>query len=85
MTPEQNPAHTDWKALGLDFHSPFAILSQPRAPIKEAPPKPKKVRKTMQERVIASLEDPKPGHFNTDIPTRAESDRTLAIAGRGVS
>ena len=33
---------TDWKAIGLDFHSPFEILSRPRAPIKEAPPKPKK-------------------------------------------
>ena len=77
---------TDWKAIGLDFHSPFEILSRPRAPIKEAPPKPKKVRKTMQERVIASLQDlPNPSHFNTDIMTRAESDRTMAIAGRALT
>jgi hypothetical protein len=68
---------TDFKALGLDFASPFDICYKPRSEIKA--PKPKKPAKTMQERVIASLEDPKPGHFNTDIPSREESDKTLAI------
>lgn len=68
---------TDWKAIGLDFHSPFDILNRPRATPR--PPRPKKPAKTQRERIIASLEDPKPGHFNTDIPSRAESDRTASI------
>lgn len=73
-----NEAFTsDFKALGLDFKSPFDILSKPLATPR--PPKPKKPAKTQRERIIASLEDPKPGHFNTDIPSREESDRTASI------
>lgn len=68
---------TDFAKLGLPDHSPFDILSRPRAEIKTRAPK-KPVR-TQRERVLASLSDPKPSHFNTDIPTREESDRTLAI------
>lgn len=70
---------SDWKAIGLDFKSPFDILSKP---IAEPKPKKKRKAKTQKERVIASLQDiPKPGHFNTDILSREESDRTMAIRG----
>lgn len=74
-----NEAFTsNWKALGLDFRSPFDILNRPRATPR--PPKVRKPAKSQRERVIASLEDlPRPSHFNTDIPSREESDRTLSI------
>lgn len=70
---------SDWKRIGLDFKSPFDILDKPRA--EPAPPKPKKKKaRTQKERVMASLEDlPKTNHFNTDIMTREESDRTISI------
>lgn len=70
---------SNWKAMGLDFHSPFEILSRPRAELKERV-KPKKVRKTRHQQVLAALEDPvTTSHFNTPIPTREESDRTISI------
>lgn len=76
----------DWQALGLPDHSPFAILARPRA---QAPapvaPKPKKHRPTRREKVLASLREPGETNFNVPIMTRAESDRTLAIAGRGLA
>lgn len=82
----QDPAQTDWQALGLPDASPFEILSRPRAvpnaaakPARKRGPKP-----SLAQRVIASLTDRKAGRsFNTDIMSRAESDRTNAIAGRG--
>lgn len=67
---------TDYKALGLPDHSPFAILERPLAQPK--PPRPRKVQKTKREMMLAALED-KPSHFNTPIPSREESDKTLAI------
>lgn len=74
---------TDWKALGLPDHSPFDILRQPHAEPRERAPK--KPGKTQRERVIASLADlPGTNHFNVDIASRQESDRTLAIAGRRI-
>lgn len=82
---DQNPAYTDFAALGLPDHSPFAILSRPRAELKETPAKPKKIRPTQREKVLASLREPGETNFNTPIMTRAESDRTLAIQGRGLS
>lgn len=74
-----NEAFTsNFKALGLDFHSPFDILGRPKA--EPRPPKPKKVRKTKLQLTLAALEDPiTTGHFNTSIPTREESDRTISI------
>lgn len=82
----QDPAQTDWQALGLPDASPFEILSRPRAPLAQPKPKPKKVRKSRLEQTLASLEDlPRPIRFNTDIMSRAESDRTNAIAGRGLT
>lgn len=86
MTPREQ---TDWQALGLPDHSPFDILSRPRAvPMAVTAPKKRgpKPKRTMAERAIASLSDPgerKPSHFMVDIMSREESDRTLAIAGRG--
>lgn len=82
----QDPTHTDWQALGLPDQSPFDILARPRAvpnasakPARKRGPKP-----SLAQRVIASLTDRKTGSsFNTDIMSRAESDRTNAIAGRG--
>lgn len=76
----------DFAALGLPDHSPFAILSRPRAQ-SPAPvePKPKKPRQTIQQKVLASLREPGETNFNVPIMTRAESDRTLAIQGRGLS
>lgn len=69
---------TDFKALGLNFHSPFDILKLPKATPRA--PKKKKPAKTQIEWVMASLQDPpRPRHFNTDIPTREESDRTISI------
>lgn len=69
---------TDWKAIGLDFPTAFHILSQPKATPR--PPRTKKPSKTQRERVMASLQDPpSPSHFNTDIPSREESDRTISI------
>jgi hypothetical protein len=79
--PAQNPAHTDWKALGLDFNSPFDILSKPLAEPKalQAPRK-RGPKPSLAQRVIASLRDlPGPTRFSTDIMSRAESDRTMAI------
>jgi len=78
---------SDWKALGLLDKSPFDILSRPRAEIKPSmAPKKRgpKQKRTQIERVLASLED-KPNHFAVPIMTRAESDRTSAIAGRGMA
>lgn len=75
---------TDFAKLGLPDRSPFDILAKQRAPAtphktpKKRGPKPKR---SMAERAIASLRDPKPNHFNSDIMTREESDRTQAIRG----
>lgn len=83
---EDNPAHTDWKALGLPDKSPFDILSQPRAVPNAAakPPRKRGPKPSLAQRVIASLTDRKTGSsFNTDILSKAECDRTNAIAGRG--
>jgi hypothetical protein len=78
----------DFAALGLPDHSPFAILSRPRT-IPNAAAKPARKRgpkPSAAQRTIASLRDlPGPARFCTDIMTRAESDRTLAIQGRGLS
>lgn len=79
---------TDFDKLGLPDHSPFAILSRPRATLQacDAPkkrgPKPKR---TQREKVLASLRDNKADHFNTPIPTREEGDRTMAILNRGMA
>lgn len=76
--------YTDFARLGIPDHSPFAILSKPRAQINTgtAPKKRGPKARTQRERIIASLQDiPNPNHFNTDIMTREESDRTLAIRG----
>lgn len=75
---------TDWKALGLPDHSPFDILSRPRAEIntKAAPKKRGPKPRTALQKVLGSLRDPgDSSRFNTPIMTRAESDRTLAIQG----
>lgn len=82
---DQNPAYTDWQALGLPDHSPFEILRRPRAPIKPAPVKVKKPSRTRLQQVLAALNDPTESNFNVPIMSRAESDRTLAIQGRGLS
>lgn len=80
---EQNPAYTDWKALGLDFKSPFDILYKPMAiPDSAVKAAPKKPRQTTREKVLASLREKGESHFNTPIMTRAECDRTTAIAGK---
>jgi hypothetical protein len=78
---DQNPAYTDWKALGLDFNSPFDILSKPRAePKAMQAPRKRGPKPSLAQRVIASLRDlPGPTRFSTDIMSRAESDRTMAI------
>ena len=86
MSFEQDPAYTDWQALGLPDQSPFAILSRPRAIPNAAAKAPRKrgPKPSISQRVIASLTDlPKPARFCTDIPSRSESDRTNAIAGKG--
>lgn len=54
-----DPARTDWEALGLPDHSPFDILSRPRAvpnPAAHAPQKrgPKPSR-TNREKTLAAL------------------------------
>lgn len=76
---------TDWQALGLPDHSPFDILSRPRAiPMTKTAPKKRGPKKNTRERTLASLRDPgdaKPSHFNMHIATREEVDRTRAIAG----
>lgn len=77
---------TNFQAIGLPDQSPFDILSRPRAvpnaaakPARKRGPKP-----SLAQRIIASLSDRKTGRsFNTDIMSKAESDRTNAIAGRG--
>jgi hypothetical protein len=78
---------SDWKALGLSDHSPFAILSRPRAEtLPSTAPRKRVPKPSATQRVIASLRDlPTPGRFCTDIPSREESDRTTAIAGRGLA
>lgn len=49
---------TDWKALGLDFLSPFDILRRPRATTPAGcAPRPKKPRKTSLEKTLASLRE----------------------------
>lgn len=79
---------TDFAALGLPDHSPFAILSRPRATLQacDAPkkrgPKPKR---TALQKVLGSLRDNKADRFNTPIPTREEGDRTMAILNRGMA
>tara|TARA_B100001250_G_scaffold410687_1_gene437637 strand:- start:1101 stop:1367 length:267 start_codon:yes stop_codon:yes gene_type:complete len=86
MSFDQNPANTDWQALGLPDQSPFDILSRPRAVPNAAakPPRKRGPKPSVAQRVIASLRDlPKPARFCTDIMSKAESDRTNAIAGRG--
>lgn len=74
---------SDFEALGLPDHSPFDILSRPRAvPNTSAQPPMKRGPKprTALMKTLASLEDlPKPSHFNTDIMSREESDKTLSI------
>lgn len=72
----------DFAALGLPDHSPFDILSRPRAPIKATPVKVRKPNKTRLEQTLAALND---RNFNVPIMTREQSDRTLAIHGRGLS
>lgn len=68
----------DFNALGLPDQSPFDILKQPKATPRT--PKEKKPSKTQREMVMASLQDlPGQSRFNTDIPSRAESDRTISI------
>lgn len=79
---------TDFAALGLPDHSPFAILSRPKATPamceqpKKRGPKPKR---TNRDKVLASLRDNKADRFNTPIPTREEGDRTMAILNRGMA
>jgi hypothetical protein len=64
---------TDFKALGLQDHSPFDILRRPQ--IKCAAPK-----KRGTNFVSTGLVDlPAASHFNTDIMSREESDRTASI------
>lgn len=78
---------TDFAALGLPDHSPFAILSRPKSmpttceQPKKRGPKPR----TAREKVLASLRDNKADRFNTPIPTREEGDRTMAILNRGMA
>jgi hypothetical protein len=79
---------TDFEVLGVPDHSPFAILYRPREAVmpstapKKTGPKP---ARTKFQKVMGSLREPGDSRFNTAIATRAESDRTLAIAGRGLS
>ena len=78
----------DFDKLGIPDHSPFAILSKPRAtpkPMntpKKRGPRPKQ---TTRDRTLASLRDNTGNPFNTLIPTRDESDRTMAIMNRGAA
>jgi len=79
---------SDFEALGLPDRSPFDILSRPRAEIntKAAPKKRGPKPRTALQKVLGSLRDPgDSSRFNTPIMTRAESDLTLAIGGRGMS
>lgn len=79
---------TDFAALGLPDHSPFAILSRPRATLQacDAPkkrgPKPKR---TQREKVLASLRDTKAEKFNTHILSREELDQANAVRNRGMA
>lgn len=83
---DQNPAYTDWKALGLDFNSPFDILSKPRAiPATPSASKKRGPRKNWREKVLATLDNKGNTAFNVPIMSREQSDRTLAIHGRGLS
>lgn len=83
---DQNPAYTDWEALGLPDHSPFAILSRPRAiPATPSAPKKRGPRKNWREKVLATLDNKGNTAFNVPIMSREQSDRTLSIQGRGLS
>lgn len=76
----------DFVALGLPDPSPFDILSRPRAePKPHKPPRKRGPRKTRLQKVLATLDNKGNTAFNTPIMSREESDRTLAIAGRGLS
>lgn len=81
----QDPAQTDWQAIGLPDHSPFDILSRPRAVpnSKAKAPRKRGPRKTRLQKVLATLDNKGNTAFNTPIMSREESDRTNAIAGRG--
>lgn len=85
LTVDQNPAYTDWQALGLPDHSPFDILSRPRAVpnLKAKAPQKRGPRKTRLQKVLATLNNRQNTAFNTDILSKKECDRTNAIAGRG--
>lgn len=48
---------TDWKALGLDFLSPFEILGRPRAQLADPKPRRKKPRMTSRDKTLASLRE----------------------------
>lgn len=71
---------TDYKAMGIHGKNAFYILDLPRAT--PAPTrfkkKPGRPRKSI-EKTLAALSEP--NHFNVDIMSREESDRTLAILG----
>jgi hypothetical protein len=48
---------TDWKALGLDFRSPFDILGRPRVQPAEPKPRRRKPRMTSRDKTLASLRE----------------------------
>ena len=52
-----DPLHTDWKALGLDFLSPFDILRRPRAVPNAAAKRKRSPKPSLAQRAIASLRE----------------------------
>lgn len=79
---------TDFAALGLPDHSPFDILSRPKAmPATCAQPKKRgpKPKRTTREKVLASLRDNKADRFNTHILSREELDQANAVRNRGLA
>lgn len=74
---------TDWKAIGLPDHSPFDILSRPRAQAAtaQAPKKRGPKPRTTLQKTLATLNNKGNTAFNPHILTREEADRTQSIKG----
>jgi len=73
---------TDFEGMGLHGKNAFYILGRPKATPRPTQHKRKPGRpRNSIEKTIASLTEPVPSNFNIHIPSREESDKTMAIRG----
>ena len=74
-----HPHATDFAALGLRDHSPFAILERPRAPLQ---PSPQPNRQGTNSSPLRGTPRNSAPAFNVPIAGKAESGKTARIKGK---